>query len=214
MLAVITGDIVASRKLNNQEKWLLPLKNLLSGWGERPRDWELDRGDSFQIEIQSPEDALKCAFEIKALIKKVTANDKNRRTGVIDIRMAIGIGEKTYSGETIKESNGTAFIHSGEKFDLLKKENVTMGIKTPWQDFDEEINLYLRLAGIFMDRWSVSSAELIEIILNSPNLTQEEIGKKLGIKQSGVSGRWNRAYVDELLDIEKVFKKKIILLLK
>ncbi|MBW7869444.1 MAG: hypothetical protein H3C39_00105 [Flavobacteriia bacterium] len=214
MLAVITGDIVASRKLNNQEKWLLPLKNLLSGWGERPRDWELDRGDSFQIEIQSPEDALKCAFEIKALIKKVTANDKNRRTGVIDIRMAIGIGEKTYSGETIKESNGTAFIHSGEKFDLLKKENVTMGIKTPWQDFDEEINLYLRLAGIFMDRWSVSSAELIEIILNSPNLTQEEIGKKLGIKQSGVSGRWNRAYADELLDIEKVFKKKIILLLK
>src|SRR5690606_41217183 len=110
--------------------------------------------------------------------------------------------------------NGTAFIHSGEKFDLLKKENVTMGIKTPWQDFDEEINLYLRLAGIFMDRWSVSSAELIEIILNSPNLTQEEIGKKLGIKQSGVSGRWNRAYADELLDIEKVFKKKIILLLK
>lgn len=214
MLAVITGDIVASRKLNNQEKWLLPLKNLLSGWGERPRDWELDRGDSFQVEIQSPEDALKCAFEIKALIKKVTANDKNRRTGVIDIRMAIGIGEKTYSGETIKESNGTAFIHSGEKFDLLKKENVTMGIKTPWQDFDEEINLYLRLAGIFMDRWSVSSAELIEIILNSPNLTQEEIGKKLGIKQSGVSGRWNRAYADELLDIEKVFKKKIKLLLK
>jgi len=214
MVAVITGDIVASRKLNNQEKWLLPLKNLLSGWGERPRDWELDRGDFFQVEIQSPKDALKCAFEIKALIKKVTANDKNKRTGVIDIRMAIGIGDKTYSGETIKESNGTAFIHSGEKFDLLKKENVTLGIKTPWQDFDEEINLYLRLAGIFMDRWSVSSAELIEIIFNFPNLTQEEIGKKLGIKQSGVSGRWNRAYADELLDIEKVFKKKIKLLLK
>ncbi|MGB6094116.1 MAG: hypothetical protein WBF83_10185 [Moheibacter sp.] len=214
MVAVITGDIVASRKLNNQEKWLLPLKNLLSGWGERPRDWELDRGDFFQVEIQSPEDALKCAFEIKALIKKVTANDKNKRTGVIDIRMAIGIGDKTYSGETIKESNGTAFIHSGEKFDLLKKENVTLGIKTPWRDFDEEINLYLRLAGIFMDRWSVSSAELIEIIFNFPNLTQEEIGKKLGIKQSGVSGRWNRAYADELLDIEQVFKKKIKLLLK
>jgi len=26
---------------------------------------------------------------------------------------------------------------------------------------------------------------------------QEEIGKMLGIKQSGVSGRWNRANADE-----------------
>jgi len=210
MIAVITGDIIASRKLVNQEKWLLPLKNLFATWGDSPKDWKLDRGDFFQIEITNIEEVLKKALEIKALIKKVEPIDEHKKISTIDVRLAIGIGEKTYSGESISESNGSAFINSGEKFDLLKKENVTLGIKTPWQDFDEEINLYLKLAGTFMDKWSVSSAELMQIILNNPNTTQEDIGKRLGIKQNSVSGRWNRANANEILEVEKIFRKKLI----
>lgn len=209
MIAIITGDIIASRKLIDQEKWLSPLKNLLATWGDSPRDWKLDRGDFFQIEITNIEEVLKKALEIKALIKKVEPIDEHKKISTIDVRLAIGIGEKTYSGESISESNGSAFINSGEKFDVLKKENVTLGIKTPWQDFDEEINLYLKLAGTFMDKWSVSSAELMQIILNNPNITQEDIGKKLGIQQSAVSRRWNRANVNEILEVEKIFRKRI-----
>lgn len=214
MIAVITGDIIASRKLINQEKWLFPLKNLLAGWGDSPQYWQLERGDLFQVEITNPEEALKKAFEIKAVIKKVKPQDEHKKISTIDVRMAIGIGEKTYSGASISESNGPAFIHAGNKFDVLKKENVTIGIKTPWQNFDEEINLYLKLAGIFMDKWSVSSAELIEIVLKNPDATQEEIGKQLGIRQNSVSGRWNRAYMAELLEVERMFYKKIKALLR
>lgn len=209
MIAIITGDIIASRKLVNQEKWLSPLKTLLASWGNNPRDWKLDRGDFFQVEITNIEEVLKKALEIKALIKKVTPVDEHKKISTIDVRLAIGIGEKSYTGESISESNGSAFINSGEKFDVLKKENITMGIKTPWQALDEEMNLYLKLAGTFMDRWSVSSAELMQIILNNPNITQEEIGKRLGIKQNSVSGRWNRANVNELLEVEKIFRKRI-----
>jgi hypothetical protein len=214
MVAIITGDIIASRKLVNQEKWLLPLKNLLATWGDSPKDWKLDRGDFFQIEIKNIEEVLHKALEIKALIKKVEPLDEHKKNSTIDVRLAIGIGEKTYSGESISESNGPAFINSGEKFDVLNKENVTLGIKTPWQEFDEEMNLYLKLAGIFMDNWSVSSAELMQIILNMPNIKQEEIGKKLGIQQSGVSRRYNRANVNEVLEVEKIFRKKINPLVK
>lgn len=209
MVAIITGDIISSRKIVNQEKWLSPLKNLLKSWGETPKDWKLDRGDFFQVEIKNIDEALNKALQIKALIKNVKPNDENKKISTIDVRLAIGIGEKTYSGESISESNGPAFINSGEKFDVLKKENVTIGVKTPWRDFDEEINLYLKLSSIFMDKWSVSSAELMQIILNNPNSTQEEIGKKLGIKQNSVSGRWNRANVSEILDVERIFRKKI-----
>lgn len=214
MVAIITGDIIASRKLVNQERWLFPLKNLLATWGNSPKDWKLDRGDFFQIEIANIEEALKKALEIKALIKNVEPIDENKKNSTIDVRLAIGIGEKTYAGESISESNGSAFINSGEKFDVLKKENVTFGIKTPWQNFDEEINLYLKLAGTFMDKWSVSSAELMQIILNNPNITQEVIGKKLGIQQSGVSRRWNRAKVNEIMEVEKIFRKRIKMLQK
>lgn len=209
MIAVITGDIIASRKLVNQDKWLLPLKTLLDTWGKSPKDWKLDRGDFFQIEIYNIEEALKKALEIKALIKKIKPNDESKKHSTIDVRLSIGIGEKTYSGESISESNGSAFINSGEKFDVLKKENVTIGIKTPWKEFDEEINLFLKLACVIMDNWTVSSAELMQIVLNNQYSTQEEIGEKLGIKQNSVSDRRNRAKVNEILEVEKIFRKKI-----
>tara|TARA_R100001143_G_C3361257_1_gene136194 strand:+ start:9463 stop:10113 length:651 start_codon:yes stop_codon:yes gene_type:complete len=209
MIAVITGDIVGSRKLVNQEKWLVPLKKLLSSWGIRSKDWELARGDFFQIEITDLNEVIQKAFELKALIKKVEPLEPRKKISTIDVRMAIGIGEKNYSGETISESNGPAFINAGDQYDLLQKENVTIAIKSPWPDFDEEMNLYLKLAGTFMDEWSVSSAELVEFVLKSPNTTQEEIGKQLGIKQNSVSGRWNRAHIDELLEVDKMFRKKI-----
>ena len=214
MVAIIKGDIIASRKLVNQAKWLLPLKSLLATWGENPKNWLIHSGDFFQIEIKNPGEALRKAFEIKALIKKVEPLNENKKISTIDVRMAIGVGEKNYAAESIAESNGSAFIYSSEKFELLKKENSTMVIKSPWKSFDDEMNLYLKLAGIFMDKWTVSSAELVQIIFNNPGITQEEIGKKLGIKQNSVSGRWNRANVNEVLELEAIYRNKIRSLLQ
>jgi hypothetical protein len=214
MIAVIKGDIIASRKLGNQALWLKPLKSLLATWGKEHKDWELHSGDFFQIEISNPEEALRKVFEIKTLIKKVEPTDKTKKSSTIDVRLAIGIGEKTYFGDSISENNGPAYIYSSEKFDVLKKENVTIGIKTSWKNFDEEMNLYLKLAGTFMDKWTVSSAELIQIVLNNPDITQEEIVKKLGIKQNSVSGRRNRANMNEILELEKMYRNKIKSLLQ
>lgn len=200
MIAVIKGDIIASRKINNQEEWMQPLKALLNKWGKTPQMWELVWGDFFQIEISNPEEALLKALQIKALIKK---------TGTIDVRMSIGIGEKTFVGKRVSESNGPAFVNAGEKFETLKKDKINLAIQSPWLELDKEINLYLKLAGTIMDSWSVSSAEVVEIVLQSTEATQSEIGKKLGIKQNSVSGRWNRAKVDEIMEVEKVYRQKI-----
>ncbi len=200
MVAIIKGDIIASRTINNQEKWLLPLKTLLTKWGKTPEDWEIVWGDFFQIEISSPEEALLRALEIKAVLKK---------TGSIDVRMSIGIGEKTYIGSRISESNGPAFVNAGEEFEKLKKEKITLALKSPWLELDQEINLYLKLAGTIMDNWSVSSAELMEIVLTKPEATQKEIGEVLGIKQNSVSGRWSRAKVDEIMQVEHAYRRKV-----
>lgn len=209
MIAVLKGDIIASRKLGDPEKWLKPLKERLSTWGKTPKQWELVWGDSFQLEISDPEEALHRALSIKALIKKTGATDSPKKNSPIDVRMSVGVGEKTFSGQRISESNGPAFIYAGEKFETLKKQKINLAIQSPWSDFDNEINLYLRLAGIVMDNWSLSSAELMEIVLQHPNITQEEIGRQLGIKQNSVSGRWNRAKADEILEIETVYRTKL-----
>lgn len=213
MVAVIKGDIKNSRLIVNQDEWLVPLHTLLNEWGSTPEYWELVWGDSFQIEIKDPKDSLRKAILIKSMIKQIGNIGDKTRMSKIDVRISIGIGEKTYAGNRVSESNGPAFIFAGEKFSLLKKENTNLAIKSNWPEFDEELNLILKLSGLFMDKWTKSSAEIASIVLRNPDITQYEISELIAIKQSGISGRWNRANIDEILAVENLFRKKITSLL-
>lgn len=123
MIAIIKGDIIGSRKLEDPQKWLYPFKELLSEWGDSPLHWEIVWGDSFQLELDDPEKTLWKALRIKALIKKIIPKKGNQNTSPIDVRMAIGIGEKNYAGDRVSESNGPAFIYAGEKFEFLRQKN-------------------------------------------------------------------------------------------
>ena len=48
MIAVITGDIINSQK-SDSELWLPKLKELLGSWSTTPENWEVYRGDEFQL---------------------------------------------------------------------------------------------------------------------------------------------------------------------
>ena len=208
-IAVIKGDIIASRTLPSQEAWMVPLKTLFNSWGTTPQDWEIVWGDSFQIEFNNPYLVLERAIQIKSLIKTTSRENTGSKSSLVDVRMAIGIGTKDYAGERVLENNGTAFVHAGDKFATLKKENLNLAIKSPWTTFDEDMNLYLRLIGNFMDNWTISSAALMLTILQNQGKTQEEIGNLLGIKQSGVSGRWKRAHIEEIMEVMEMYSKKL-----
>jgi hypothetical protein len=68
MISIITGDIINSRKLPSTI-WIDGLKELLNTKGKNPSEWEIYRGDEFQIEIINPEEALITALQIKAYLK-------------------------------------------------------------------------------------------------------------------------------------------------
>ena len=112
MISIITGDIVNSRK-KKSIIWIDNFKKLLHTFGKSPLDWEIFRGDEFQIEIKNAEEVLVTALQIKAYFKSLN----------LDVRMSIGFGDKTYKSRKISESNGTAFARSGEVFETLKKQN-------------------------------------------------------------------------------------------
>nr|WP_315152014.1 transcriptional regulator [uncultured Flavobacterium sp.] len=209
MIAIITADIINSRKLVNQEIWIAPLKKLLVSYGATPKKWEIFRGDYFQIEIEDPSEALLVSLKIKALIKSIIASEEQKKTAPIDVRMAIGLGTKEYAAERISESNGTAFINSGEKFEKLKKEKTTLAIQSSYPNFDYEMNLYLKLAVIQMDAWTANSAALFTTLFEDPEKKQAEIGAILGIGQNSVSGRFKRAHVDEILELDKMYRHKL-----
>ena len=213
MIAVIKGDIIHSRKVQDPELWLVPLKALLNQWGKTPQDWEIIWGDSFQLILKQPMEAVEKAIWIKSLIKSLRIDNKNRSKGMLDVRMAIGIGEERYAALRVSESDGKAFIFAGEKFENLKKEKNTLAIKTISDEFDDEMNLYLKLTNNIMNNWSISSAELAKITLQFPKITQHEIGNILKIKQNSVSSRYKRAQIEEILLVGNMYRKKITKLL-
>ena len=201
--SIITGDIIQSR-LTHARRWLPRLKKELSAKGKSPRAWQVYRGDSFQLEEKDPGMALMTAIRIKATIKAVKD---------LDVRMAIGIGEKKFTSQEIVESGGEAFIFSGETFETLKKTRQNLAIRTPWPDFDRDMNVFFRLASIPMDDWTPGSAELMHLLIRNPTLTQEDVAKKLGLTQPSVSERQNRSHFDEIMELEKLYREKIIKLL-
>lgn len=198
MIAIITGDIVNSRKLSSKI-WMDSFKQLLNTFGKNPIEWEIYRGDEFQLEIKNPEDALRIALHIKSYFRSVK----------LDARMSIGFGDKTYKAKKISESNGTAFSRSGEVFETLKKQKINLAINSGNEALDTEINLMLRLSLVFMDNWLAQSAELVLTAIENPSLSQEEIGVKLGINQAAVSRRRKRAQFDLMIEMEKYFRNKI-----
>ena len=198
MISIITGDIVNSRKLSSNV-WIDDFKALLATFGKTPTEWEIYRGDEFQLEVKSIQEALYVALQIKAYFKTLK----------LDVRMSIGIGDKTYQGKTISESNGTAFLRSGEVFQTLKKQKINLAVNTGNLEINTDLNLKLRLASTFMDSWLPQSAQFVQVALQNATLSQEEIGQKLGINQAAVSRRRKRAQYDLLLETEEYFRQKI-----
>jgi len=200
MTSVITGDIVKSKTQSKPEIWIEVLKKGLSTLNNDNAFWEIYRGDSFQIEIPNTNNSFINAVYLKACVKMI----KN-----LDVRLAIGIGNKTYQGKKVSESNGEAFVFSGETLETLKRDKQNLRLKTKNPKLDEELNLYFKLALTFMDNWTVNSAEIVKLSIENPNALQQELATILGIKQDAISKRQKRAGLEHILELDKMFKYKI-----
>ena len=198
MVAIITGDIINSRGYEPTE-WMPKLKSCLKQWGDTPTTWEIYRGDEIQIRI-SVSKALFAAIQLKALIKTVKG---------LDIRMGIGIGEESFVGAGVSESNGTAYQRSGITLSALKEKKVHLMLTTADEAYNRTMNLLLKLASDFMDDWSPVSAEIVYLSLRNPNVSQLNLAEQLNINQSAVSQRTKRARLDLVQELLAYYETTI-----
>jgi hypothetical protein len=197
MICIITGDIVGSRKI--KDSWLLSLKTALKIVSDQNSKGEIYRGDSFQVEVE-PENAIRAAAYLKACI---------RVNKPADVRMGIGIGDLKNKRKKLSESSGDAFINSGVAFDSLKQAKVNLAIKTDNPDFDEEINVLIKLSLIAMDSWGIVAAEMVKYAIENENLLQSELAAISGRTQSSVSEALKRAHYTEIMEMDKLYRKKL-----
>jgi hypothetical protein len=200
LIAVITGDIIKSRDVNSRT-WQPKLKKWLAHKIVDTRKWQIYRGDSFQLEVPV-EDALDIAISIKALIKSID---------VINVRMSIGIGEKNYDGKKVIESNGSAFINSGEGFNNLKF--TTFIIKSNIPEIDDYFNSILRLISFISDHWKEVTAETILVALANKDIKQKDLAVQLKKSNTTISKSLKRGGYDEILTAINLYRKRILLCL-
>ncbi|MBF8455824.1 winged helix-turn-helix transcriptional regulator [Kaistella sp. G5-32] len=198
MIAIITGDIINSQN-SQSELWLPKLKDLLGSWSATPQNWEVYRGDEFQLKCSVDE-----VFHKALLLKSLIRSFEN-----LDVRLAIGIGNEVFQSEKITESNGSAYVNSGRLLTEIKSQGRTLAIQTENEKVKRDLNILFRWASIDFDNWTAATAEIIHQLLRNPALTQEELAKELNITQSSVSQRIKRANFELLQETDQFFRKKI-----
>lgn len=206
MIAVVTGDIVSSRSVPNKSRWLRKLQEIIekqSGLAKPPR-WGIFRGDGFQVELPDPAEALRLAILIRAGLRSMAAFSKLN----LDARIAIGIGEKGYTGKSVNESDGQAYQWSGTALDSLKNETHRFQVVSPWPSIDQPLNVALKLASAIIGDWTFAEAEIVWLKLTEGK-TQEQMAKKLKISQPAVHKRNASAHYHELSVLISYFETAI-----
>lgn len=186
MKGVITGDVVGSTKINEfgkLPKLINDLINEISLCCTKCKV-EISRGDSFQVLVEDPKQALLVALLIRAGFRKSSIDLGNKD---LDVRLSVGIGEVSYMDEKIGQSNGEAFILSGHGFD-----NLTKAQRLSVQTFSESINSELKVETDFVDdivsNWTHLHGEIMYQALLT-DATQCEMAKKLGTSQQNICKR-------------------------
>lgn len=224
--AVITGDIIQSTRLTNEQK--VGVFNAIKTYLKAlKKDYdmksEMFRGDSFQCLINEHFDALRVALLIKTFIRSLNPSemyDITKRSGeekkigtalttwIFDARLAIGIGKVDLETKTLANSNGEAFYTSGLLLDDIKNSKQHLAIESN-DEHSEEWKTESILLDAIIRKTTALQCEVINFKLDF--MTETEIANKLKIGQSAVnqrsnSGNWHA--IEAMVDrFERVYKK-------
>ncbi|PVZ72155.1 succinate dehydrogenase assembly factor 2 [Pelagibaculum spongiae] len=183
VIAVITGDLIASQNLDEQhfQQALTVLSTLFT---EMNYEFDLYRGDSFQV-IVPPKKVIELAILARLSLKAI--GDKQQET---DARISIGIGH-ILRNETIRTSNGSAFIRSGIGLDKIKHRKIVLISASPNKQI--ELDLLLEYVDKHISELTKEQARVLLAYLAQPDISHEEIGRKVGKSRANTTKILNKA---------------------
>ena len=187
---VITGDIIDSYAIQIEYRDFL-LESMRVIVNElsviEPLKIEFFRGDSFQMVIDIPENALKIAVLLRAGLKSRTPKDSKKPW---DARLSLGGGTISYQADNIVLSEGEAFQYSGRELDEMGKRRLI--VKTRWSDVNEELQVSTAFADEVISSWSVSQSQAVYQALLY-NISQKDIAHKFQKSAQNISKLLNVA---------------------
>ncbi|NJO91383.1 MAG: hypothetical protein HC831_22275 [Chloroflexia bacterium] len=203
--AVITGDIVHSRRIEDLQALLQVLKKTIPEIEKQLKFkiyFEFYRGDSFQLLINKPEDIIKLAILLRSKLRSMTPCLKSDDTNVPldelwDARISIGIGEADKPASRVVESTGEVFELSGKQLDNMKNIQDRIRLISAWKELNHQFEIIAKLSDAIISKWTLSSCEAAyrRILFGE---TQKQIAQKLKISQPAVHKRLSIANIDAI----------------
>jgi hypothetical protein len=177
-VGIITGDIINSSLLNDEQKILLKseLGRFTTNNPEILLPLQFYRGDSFQLMVVK-EKAARIAVFFQAIIFSATGTWA---------RLSIGIGavSKVIPGNVL-QSEGEAFQLSGHQIDKMKDEGRMLRISLNNKRFQPILSAAFYLTESIICGWKPGQAAVIAQIPFAK--TQKEIAERLNISGAAVS---------------------------
>ena len=185
---VITGDISGFTKVDSRNREILvnSTRELMTSWAGS-RDARLFRGDSFQMLFHDASEGLKRCIQLRCWLKK------NRLLAdvTLDARMAVGVGEIAFFGESVLDSDGEAFHISGRTFDAMEGDEFFKVI-TAHPELNNQLAVICNLLDLIISGWTRNQAEVIYLALEGK--TQQQMADELNIVQSAINNRLKLAH--------------------
>lgn len=203
--AVITADIVNSTRLKSAE-----VKNLLTAITKTLASLkhEFYRGDSFQVYVRNPQEALQWILLCRAIAISIS------ETAQCDIRASIGLGNVITPVRNLSTAKGEAFVLSGRAFDLMSQVDKRLFIAINNSEEKKIYEIALDLIATFTDtifkKMTAKQAAVIAELLKGK--TQQEIADQFKKSKSTISQLVNTAGWSEIESVMAKFENIIILL--
>lgn len=177
--AVLTGDIVNSTKLlSEQEEELFRRlrQDVLKAYPH-----EIYRGDSFQVFMAKPQEALTVALACRALAIQFTGMGELD----FDMRLSIGIGKVALPISDLGTAKGDAFLLSGRLFDTLKDKGRRLIIGCGDRKADIGFEIMSDYVDSIFKKMTAKQAEVIAELLNG--IAQQQLSILLNKSKSTIS---------------------------
>ena len=190
-LAVLTGDIVASQKLQPAQLDAVfeALRQTAQGFvtfSELDACFTRIRGDGWQA-VARPDFALRSVFLLRAAVRSCGNG--------FETRLALGIGEGEIRGSSLGDASGPAFVASGHALDRIRRARRVVG-----RDVGPVLEVSLPLADRLSGTWTARQAEVALYALRLPQPTREEVAQRLGVTRQTIQGQWEAAHLDAIAE--------------
>ncbi|MGJ7456367.1 hypothetical protein ACR80S_10095 [Halomonas sp. MA07-2] len=184
-IAVLTGDVIDSRKVDDRtglyrllDDNLAELASLHGGHGDR------FRGDGFQLALPRAAPAMEAAVALRAAL--IEHSEPGQRW---DARIAVAVGP---AERGLAEADGATFVASGRALDALAETAAHLSLTRLNTPEDPGLVLLVRFIDDLLDGWSPYSAEVIGLSLRH-DASQQVLAERLGIRQPSVHKRLRAA---------------------